>query len=214
MSRRGHATLALRTSTEVPTTFPTTSPPRIILTPTTTTNQLTQHHTDAVPHLSHKAVLKNVTARYPNLQQFPAQYPYNAQPVQRINNYPNNGQQRMILPKPTGSGFFHKVKNINHMNRVNRNPELKNFKIEELRNINTNEVEAEAFPPEQTFVEPILYVEARLVLQTSSPSHARPRTPKSRVDSSRRLSPGGSSQRLSPGGLFSAAKSRRTLHSG
>lgn len=35
------------------------------------------------------------------------------------------------------------------MNRVNRNPELKNFKIEELRNINTNEVEAEAFPPEQ-----------------------------------------------------------------
>ncbi|XP_038120569.1 uncharacterized protein LOC119770195 [Culex quinquefasciatus] len=37
--------LALRTSTEVPTTFPTTSPPRIILTPTTTTNQLTQHHT-------------------------------------------------------------------------------------------------------------------------------------------------------------------------
>lgn len=89
--------------------------------------------------------------RYPNLQQFPAQYPYNAQPVQRINNYPNNGQQRMILPKPTPMEVDSSIrsKNINYMNRVNRNPELKNFKIEELRNINTNEVEAEAFPPEQ-----------------------------------------------------------------
>lgn len=95
---------------------------------------------------------------YPFQQQLPyqQQYPFKQQspypikfPTQQ--QFPNQQKKMLALPKPTPMEIDHSIRS-KQINYANRNPDLKNFKIEELRNLNTNEVEEETFQPEQANV--------------------------------------------------------------